>query len=447
MEISLKQLKKLVQNEALLKMAKELDKNKNKKLDGNEISIFESRVYEGVKNNSFKAEEYSSIFGHDVSERLTEPELEINSNSINKKNIIISFKDGIKVIAQPKLNEIGSITGEIKLKDTNGKEHSIKLTIMPSQIRGMDGNNLQQYLERIINKLSQAINELPPEVKSDFYNEIKQVNIGGEKYPTNNVFNKPHANFDESNNTINLNILGDNESSLSSETLMHEIGHSVDHLDRKFLSDDNLKQKYENLKNILKAKGFDTENYSKNKDVQGYWLKDNLESIAEFYVYYHKAQRGDKYITEDSRYNMLHKVATSNDPEIQKAFKEFEAEFVNIMNKSRGTDPEFRKGDDFASKLSRFNHIRVKVNPNTNKEVYHALCILGDQVKTDKDLTGAQELVKQYFYIYSQKSNPDEEWNKIFNDLETKNSKEWQTIKEFCKKIYEENNLSVATAI
>lgn len=114
MEISLKQLKKLVQNEALLKMAKELDKNKNKKLDGNEISIFESRVYEGVKNNSFKAEEYSSIFGHDVSERLAEPDLEINSNSLNSKNVIIS-SDGTKVITNAEFRPDGKLKDPKKL--------------------------------------------------------------------------------------------------------------------------------------------------------------------------------------------------------------------------------------------------------------------------------------------------------------------------------------------
>ena len=307
--------------------------------------------------------------------------------------------------------------------------------------------NPQQYLERIINKLTQSINELPPEVKTDFYNEIKNVNIGGEKYTmqigTSRGFTKSNGAFDESSNTINLNILGNNESSLSSETLMHEIGHSIDHLGGKFLSDNNLKQKYENLKNILKAKGFDTENYSKNKDVQGYWLKDNLESIAEFYVYYHKAQRGDKYITEDSRYNMLHEVATSNDPEIQKAFKEFEAEFVNIMNKSRGTDPDKRKGNDIASKLSKIDNIPIGQQLYANKEAYNGFNALPDIVKSDKislvELSSS-ELLKQ-FYMYLNKNNPDEEWNKIFNDLETKNSKEWQTIKEFCKKIYKENNL------
>ena len=453
MEINFKQLKKIIKNEELINVAKELDKNQNKQLDGNEISIFEQYVYNGVKNNSINTEVYTSIFGHDISERIPENRVETKSNSPSANNVIISSHEA-QIMTDAKFKPDGTlnnknqnINGQIILRDTAGNKHSIKLTIEPNQILGLNGENPKEYFQKIIDKLIKSINELPDEIKSDFYNEINQINIGGEKGIIDTGFQrgytKPNGSFNGDNNTIVLNILGRDESGLTSTTLMHEIGHSIDHIKGEFQSDAALKQKAENLKNILKEKGFDTDSYSNERNIQGYWLKDNLEILAEYYVYSQLSKSSnleDKYITNNSRYNMLHKAATSEDPEIQKAFKEFEAEYVKILNNSRSSTPDTRKGNDLDSMMSKIGSVQIKLSKDDNYDAYVGFVSLPDLVKTNSiDLctVSPADVLKEY-YMYLNKSNTNQEWNNIFKELDINNSKEWSDLKGYYKNILNE---------
>lgn len=459
MEISLKELRKILNNEILLRRAEQIDnesaegaKKGDKILSGQEINIFEAEIVQKIKTKEIDKNVYQSIFGFDYSERAEQKPLSLKTKA-SSGNIKIS-NQAVQINTNAKFKPDGSlldnnvmIQGNIIFKDSEGNEHSMKLIIQPHILMNNDRETHKEALENsFIPHLQKAINGLSQDLKSDLYNEVNFIELGGqENHNGFGQFSIPIGQFQYSTNHITLNLLGNYsngrsfKSGINSETLAHEIGHALDELHSERQSDSTLEPKFEKLKNILAKNGYNIDCYKNQNNIQGYWLKNHQELIAELTSYFSEIDKQTKngniiHFNKDSRFYMLNQVVNSNNPEIQAAFKEVFEEYTSIVNNSRSLSSKERRNIDkpeYAEQRIKGLNFNFQWSfykkSNDLRENYMKL-YAKDEMFFDYISDKNQPTLLLNYWKYTQ-GTADEDSNKIFKHLDEQKSNEWEFLK------------------
>lgn len=215
-------------------------------------------------------------------------------------------------------------------------------------------------------KIGQIIDSLPTSTLHDLCNEIEKICIG-----TGSTFNNKGRHY-ISTNEIAINL--DTETSLERlrETLVHELGHAIDHvkINECFSETEEYNIKFEELRDILKP------NFS---ILQTPSLHNSNEFFADIYTMLN-IENGErlKWIT-----SLLNEYRNSNEPEKLRAIELFDSlveDTKNEIGERNQLDKETRQNNKFKEFLMPLitNEMLDDINTLCLNKIIHLEYAMGD---------------------------------------------------------------------
>ncbi|MGN0030798.1 MAG: hypothetical protein ACI37Q_02445 [Candidatus Gastranaerophilaceae bacterium] len=434
---------------------KKHDINGDGALDKTESKAFAEQITNGLRSDCNKnnddlkiknnQEKINSFF--DSIKSFLEPNTSTSSeNSINNDNIVIAAdaKPTIKINNLDEyFNKDGSlksktkiIEGTITIKDSKGNPVDMPLKIEPSTLDVMKGSfSHKDQSYNIIKNLTNAIANLPADLKSDLFNEITGIDIYRADFAPSSrgYFNRLSSQLSIGHSYSNGGA-GVLNSGLDTELIAHELGHALDSLHGKYQSqDDNFKfkDKFNSLKKMLISNGI-------IKEGEEYFMKNESEFFAEYNVFDHGLNTNQK----DKFKKLIQSIQNSNNEDIKNLYDSLVADYNTFIANSRSQGINERKGTSTAIYEKHLEELGSSLKANDEsidllvpyKDVRNIL----NEDDFSEIFNSNYDLMKKYYY-YLQNDQQYSDSNKVFAKYEKENSSEWQALKKGLQAMLLEN--------
>lgn len=338
------------------------------------------------------------------------------------------------------------IEGKVIITDANGKPVEMPLKINPATLAVMKhGATDRDALNKIIIKdLTDAVNGLPANLKSDLFNEVSELII--ERYDGNSST----GSFNSTNNSLTLcrsyggsfeNVfLGSMYDGINSITIAHELGHAIDTLHGKQQTQTEFKNKFNEFKDYLVKKGIISRNYERGTDISKYFMVSEKEFLAEYTAYSNGIDEHSQY---GNRYDLIRRFEKSDDPEIKRMFGGLTADCERFAANSRGQGIAERQGATSNVYESRLAELGTSLKTNNTR------IDLGANYQDVKNILNEDDFYEIFdsnfglmdkFYHYLQNDPNYAASNKVFAKYEQQqDNPEWTALKNGLYKMLNEH--------